>query len=48
MPRKRSRIATTCRCWQPLAMIDRGRTHEAHRVYWAPFVAVGEGAATTQ
>ena len=26
-----------------LAMIDK---HEAHPAYWAPFVVVGEGAAT--
>lgn len=27
-----------------LAMIDRGKPHEAHPAYWAPFVVVGEGA----
>jgi CHAT domain-containing protein len=29
-----------------LAMIDKGKPHEAHPAYWAPFVVVGEGAAT--
>jgi hypothetical protein len=29
-----------------LAMIDTGKPHEAHPAYWAPFVVVGEGAAT--
>ena len=28
-----------------LAMIDRGRAHEAHPATWAPFVVVGEGGA---
>ena len=28
-----------------LAMIDKGKSHEAHPAYWAPFVVVGEGAA---
>ena len=28
-----------------LAMIDKGRPHEAHPAYWAPFVVVGEGGA---
>jgi CHAT domain-containing protein len=28
-----------------LEMIDKGKTHEAHPAYWAPFVVVGEGAA---
>ena len=28
-----------------LAMIDRGRPHEAHPATWAPFVVVGEGGA---
>jgi CHAT domain-containing protein len=28
-----------------LAMIDSGRSDEAHPSYWAPFVVVGEGAA---
>jgi CHAT domain-containing protein len=28
-----------------LAMIDKGKPHEAHPAYWAPFVVVGEGAA---
>jgi CHAT domain-containing protein len=28
-----------------LAMIDRGKPHEAHPTFWAPFVVVGEGAA---
>jgi CHAT domain-containing protein/tetratricopeptide (TPR) repeat protein len=27
-----------------LAMIDRGRPHEAHPAAWAPFIAVGEGS----
>jgi CHAT domain-containing protein len=31
-----------------LALIDRGEPHEAHPAYWAPFVVVGEGAATTR
>ena len=29
-----------------LAMIDKGKPHEAHPAYWAPFVVVGEGAAS--
>jgi CHAT domain-containing protein len=28
-----------------LAMIDKGKTYEAHPKFWAPFVAVGEGGA---
>jgi hypothetical protein len=28
-----------------LAMIDKGRPHEAHPAYGAPFVVVGEGGA---
>jgi CHAT domain-containing protein len=28
-----------------LAMIQRGKPHEAHPAYWAPFVVVGQGAA---
>ena len=28
-----------------LAMIDKGKTYEAHPKFWAPFVVVGEGAA---
>ena len=28
-----------------LAMIDKGKPHEAHPAYWAPFIVVGEGAA---
>jgi CHAT domain-containing protein len=28
-----------------LAMIYKGKPHEAHPAYWAPFVVVGEGAA---
>jgi CHAT domain-containing protein len=28
-----------------LAMIEKGKPHEAHPTYWAPFVVVGEGAA---
>jgi CHAT domain-containing protein len=31
-----------------LAMIDKGKPHEAHPAYWAPFVVVGAGAATRQ
>ena len=31
-----------------LALIDKGEPHEAHPAYWAPFVVVGEGAATTR
>jgi CHAT domain-containing protein len=26
-----------------LALIDKGKPHEAHPAYWSPFVAVGEG-----
>ncbi len=29
-----------------LALIDTGKPEEAHPAYWAPFVVVGEGAAT--
>ena len=29
-----------------LALIEKGRPHEAHPAYWAPFVVVGEGANT--
>ena len=29
-----------------LALIDKGEPHEAHPAYWAPFVVVGEGAAS--
>ena len=29
-----------------LALIDKGEAEEAHPAYWAPFVVVGEGAAT--
>jgi hypothetical protein len=28
-----------------LALIDKGKTYEAHPAFWAPFVVVGEGAA---
>jgi CHAT domain-containing protein len=28
-----------------VAMIDTGKTHQAHPAYWAPFIVVGEGAA---
>jgi hypothetical protein len=28
-----------------LTMIDKGKPHEAHPTYWAPFVVVGEGGA---
>ena len=28
-----------------LALIDKGEAYQAHPGYWAPFVAVGEGAA---
>jgi CHAT domain-containing protein len=28
-----------------LAMLDKGRPHQAHPSYWAPFVVVGEGGA---
>jgi CHAT domain-containing protein len=28
-----------------LAMIDTGKSYEAHPAFWAPFVVVGEGAA---
>jgi CHAT domain-containing protein len=31
-----------------LALIDKGTPHEAHPANWAPFVVVGEGAATTR
>jgi CHAT domain-containing protein len=27
-----------------LNLIDKGKPHEAHPAYWAPFVVVGEGA----
>jgi len=27
-----------------LALIDKGKTDEAHPAFWAPFVVVGEGA----
>jgi CHAT domain-containing protein/tetratricopeptide (TPR) repeat protein len=27
-----------------LAVIDKGKPHEAHPAYWAPFIVVGEGA----
>jgi CHAT domain-containing protein len=27
-----------------LSMIDKGKPHESHPAYWAPFVVVGEGA----
>jgi hypothetical protein len=27
-----------------LDLIDKGEPHEAHPVFWAPFVLVGEGA----
>ena len=30
-----------------LALIDNGQDFEAHPAFWAPFVLVGEGAATT-
>ena len=30
-----------------LALIDKGKDFEAHPAFWAPFVLVGEGAATT-
>jgi CHAT domain-containing protein len=26
-----------------LALVDRGKPHEAHPAYWAPFIVVGEG-----
>jgi hypothetical protein len=29
-----------------LALIDKGDGYEAHPSYWAPFVVVGEGAAS--
>jgi CHAT domain-containing protein len=29
-----------------VALIDTGEAHEAHPAYWAPFVVVGEGAAS--
>jgi hypothetical protein len=28
-----------------LAMIDKGKPHEAHPAYWEPFVVIGEGGA---
>jgi hypothetical protein len=28
-----------------LSLIDKGKAHEAHPAYWAPFVVVGEGRA---
>ena len=28
-----------------LALIEKGNANEAHPVYWAPFVVVGEGSA---
>jgi CHAT domain-containing protein len=31
-----------------LALIDKGALEEAHPAYWAPFVLVGEGAASGQ
>jgi CHAT domain-containing protein len=31
-----------------LALIDKGEAYEAHPTYWAPFVVVGEGAASTR
>jgi CHAT domain-containing protein len=31
-----------------LAVIDKGEAYEAHPTYWAPFVVVGEGAASTR
>jgi len=31
-----------------LALIDKGKPEEAHPAYWAPFVVVGEGAATVR
>ncbi len=31
--------------WAMLAMIDKGKSHEAYPAYWAPFVVVGEGAS---
>jgi CHAT domain-containing protein len=30
-----------------LALIDAGKSYEAHPSFWAPFVVVGEGAATS-
>jgi CHAT domain-containing protein len=36
-------LAGECRAM--LAMIDKGKPHEAHPAYWAPFIVVGEGAA---
>jgi CHAT domain-containing protein len=30
-----------------LDLIDKGEPREAHPTYWAPFIVVGEGAATT-
>ena len=29
-----------------LALIDKGQSYEAHPAYWAPFMVVGEGAAS--
>jgi CHAT domain-containing protein len=29
-----------------LTLIDKGAPHESHPAYWAPFVVVGEGAAS--
>jgi CHAT domain-containing protein len=29
-----------------LALIDKGEAYEAHPAFWAPFVVVGEGAAS--
>jgi len=31
-----------------LAMIDKGKPHEAHPAYWAPFVVVGEGGSAAR
>ncbi len=30
-----------------VALIEQGAPHEAHPAYWAPFVVVGEGGAST-
>ena len=30
-----------------LALVDQGKPYEAHPVYWAPFVVVGEGGSTS-
>jgi hypothetical protein len=27
-----------------LTLIDKGKPHEAHPAYWAPFIVVGEGS----